>query len=285
MFTIYTPFCLLINIIIIIKLPCAAVIGPQISRCCVCGINILLLLFYFTSSEQWDTLHANLEHLEVEDCKSEKSARILRCSGISHIFQSTIFHFSVLQSCMQNVLTYTTPPGTVSTCVWRPGWNRPSHFARWFGALRSEILQIWKSIRFSRILGFWHFFQICNISLLCALKWHAKYLNFFQLAAVRICVRVPGRSVLIHFASQFGALRSRILHSEKCDRFLSISRFWQFFQICNIPLLSAPNWHAKCLNIFSPGTMRLRLGGGGGPQRDEGVGDWLFATTLEGPWN
>ncbi len=34
--------------------------------------------------------------------------------------------------------------------------------------------------------------------------------------------------------------------------------FCHFFNICNIPLPSAPNWHAKCLDIFQPGAVRIQ---------------------------
>jgi hypothetical protein len=50
---------------------------------------------------------------------------------------------------------------------------------------------------------------------------------------------------------------------EKSFRFLRFSRFWRFFQICNIPLLSARNQHAKCFNIFRPDAVRVRWGRGG----------------------
>jgi hypothetical protein len=51
--------------------------------------------------------------------------------------------------------------------------------------------------------------------------------------------------------------------SEKSVRFLRFSRFWHYFQICNIPLLSAPNRHTKSVSTFS-GLARRELGGGGG---------------------
>jgi hypothetical protein len=38
--------------------------------------------------------------------------------------------------------------------------------------------------------------------------------------------------------------------SKKRARFLRISGLRQFFQILEIILLSAPNWHAKCMYIF-----------------------------------
>ncbi len=73
-----------------------------------------------------------------------------------------------------------------------------------------------QSFRILRISRFLHFFQICNIPLLSAQRLHAKCLKIFQPGAVRICVRVPGRSMLIRFTNQFGALRSEILQkSEK----------------------------------------------------------------------
>jgi hypothetical protein len=48
-----------------------------------------------------------------------------------------------------------------------------------------------------------------------------------------------------HFAFQFLALKSETRKSEKSARFPRISECWYFFQICDIQLLSSPNWHAK----------------------------------------
>jgi hypothetical protein len=49
----------------------------------------------------------------------------------------------------------------------------------------------------------------------------------------------------IHFASQFRDFRSGYLKSEKMPDSLGPQDSDIFFQICNIPLLSAPNWHSK----------------------------------------
>jgi hypothetical protein len=57
--------------------------------------------------------------------------------------------------------------------------------------------------------------------------------------------------MLIHFASQFGALRRGILQIWKKFRFLRTLVSWHLFQIGNILLLSAPNRHAMCLDIFT----------------------------------
>ncbi len=56
---------------------------------------------------------------------------------------------------------------------------------------------------------------------------------------------------------QFWSTYKRILQIWKSASILRSSGIWISFQICNIPLLSAPNWHAKCLNILRLGTVRI----------------------------
>jgi hypothetical protein len=60
--------------------------------------------------------------------------------------------------------------------------------------------------------------------------------------------------MLIHFPSEFGGLRSGILQIwKKVPDSRKLQDSETLFEICNtgIPLLSALNWQAKCLDIFS----------------------------------
>jgi hypothetical protein len=52
------------------------------------------------------------------------------------------------------------------------------------------------------------------------------------------------QSSLMHLEEEYGK-------SEKSTRFLRTSRFWNVFQIHNIPPLSALNWQAKCLHFLA----------------------------------
>jgi hypothetical protein len=126
--------------------------------------------------------------------------------------------------------------------------------------LEVEYFKSEKSVRFLRISRFWHYFQICNIPLLSAPNRHAKCFNIFRPGAVRICVWSPAKTGRVTLHASLEHLEVEFCKSEKSFRFLKISRFWHFFQICNIPLLSAPNQYAKCFNIFN----NRELGGGGG---------------------
>jgi hypothetical protein len=143
--------------------------------------------------------------------------------------------------------------------------------------LEVEYFKSEKSVRFLRISRLWHYFQICNIPLLSAPNQHAKFFNIFRLGAVRICVWTPktGR-VTLHASLEH--LEVDCCKSEKSFRFLRILWFWHFFQICNIPFLSAPNWHATCLNIFWPDAARVRWGGG-----DTGCGNYMLTEPVKDP--
>jgi hypothetical protein len=89
--------------------------------------------------------------------------------------------------------------------------------------LEVEYCKSEKSFRFLRISWFWHFFLICNISLLSAPIRHTKFLNIFWpcaarvrgggtsenegvggLAAVTICSQSPGK---IYHISSFPIVR------------------------------------------------------------------------------
>ena len=118
--------------------------------------------------------------------------------------------------------------------------------------LEVEYFKSEKSVRFLRISRFWHYFQICKIPLLSAPNWHAKCLNIFRPGAVWICVWSPAKTGRVTLHASLEHLEVEFCKSEKSFRFLRISRYWHFFQNCNIPLLSAPNWHAKWLNLFHP---------------------------------
>ncbi len=83
-------------------------------------------------------------------------------------------------------------------------------------------------------------------------NWHAKWINLFQPAVHRSSQRpagevdslrstytAPSREKWRHFACTFGDLTS------------GISKIWK-----KCLLLSAPNWHAKWINLFRPAVQR-----------------------------
>jgi hypothetical protein len=45
--------------------------------------------------------------------------------------------------------------------------------------------------------------------------------------------------------------------SENSSRILRASGFWNCFWICDIPIPSASNWHAKWINFFRPGITQI----------------------------
>jgi hypothetical protein len=116
---------------------------------------------------------------------------------------------------------------------------------------------IYEKKGFLKISRVWHFFQIFNIPLLCAPNWHAKGLNIFLAGCCEdLCVNAWMKQVVtLHASSEHSEMK--YWKYEKNVKFLSISRSQHFFQICNIPLLNAPQWHAKCLDIFSAGSGKI----------------------------
>ncbi len=170
-------------------------------------------------------------------------------------------------------------------CV-RPGWSMSTHFASQFGELRSGILQIWKKCQIPVDLKILLLFSDLQYSTFrCSESAYKLFRHFPAGQCVDQCVNTWTNHVMRHFASHFRALRSGILQIWKSFRFLMISRFWHFSQICNIPLLSAPNWHAKCLNIFWTGAARVRLGGGLGEWGGggNGCGNYLLTEPRKDP--
>jgi hypothetical protein len=110
-----------------------------------------------------------------------------------------------------------------------------------------------KSARILRSSGIWHFFKICNILLLSAPNLLAKWIDLLCPDTHTQIFTAPGWKMSRHFAWHFGGFRSGILQIGKSAKFLRSSGIWNFFQICNIPLLSALNWHANWFNLFYPG--------------------------------
>ncbi len=117
-------------------------------------------------------------------------------------------------------------------------------------------MEYYKSENSSRILrasGFWDCFRIHDILFQSASNWHAKWINFFR----------PGITQTLTAArrSQF-TLRASLRHlkyrkSKNSSRILRLSGFWDCFWTCDIPLPSASNWHAKCINFSRPGSVRI----------------------------
>jgi hypothetical protein len=128
-------------------------------------------------------------------------------------------------------------------CKW---WNRLSHFVWQFRALRSWILQIWKFFHISEDLKILAPFSDLQYSTSECPNLHAKYPNIFRPGSVRISVWVPGRSVSIHFASQFGALTVEVEYckSESSGRFPQDFRILELFSDFFYLSLSV------CLTVF-----------------------------------
>jgi hypothetical protein len=132
----------------------------------------------------------------------------------------------------------------------RPG--KLIHFACYFGALKSGILRIRKKFQIPENLRSITFFSDPRYSpskcseLACTVNRH------FHLSITQI-LTAPGRQRFTLHAS-LEHLKVEYCRSEKSARFLTISGLWHFFQILEIPLISAPNRHAKWINLFCPGT-------------------------------
>jgi hypothetical protein len=91
----------------------------------------------------WNTLHADLEHLKVEYCKSENSARILRTAGIWHFFSDLKYSTLSVSKWLAKWVDM-LHPGTHTRILTALGQKMLRHFACNFGAFRNGILQIWK---------------------------------------------------------------------------------------------------------------------------------------------
>jgi hypothetical protein len=124
-----------------------------------------------------------------------------------------------------------------------------SNFACCFGALSSGILWIWKKYQIPENLRSMKLFLDPWNSTYRRFELACKVNQHFGLGVTRSSQRLAGRSKftlhasLEHFIMEY-------CESEKSARFLRILRLWHFFQILRIPLLSALNGHAKCLNFF-----------------------------------
>ncbi len=202
-----------------------------------------------------NSLYADSDHLKVEYCKSEKSYRILRSTGIWHFFQ--ICNITLLSSpnwlakwvdMLHPGLTHRSSQRSAGKC-----WDTLHAILE---HLETEYCRSEKSARILRSSGIWNIFQICNIPLLSAPNWHAKWLDstcFIQAFTHSFSQRLAGKCQDTLHAD------SENLEVEYCKykisaRILRYSGIWISFHICNIPLLSAPNLLAKWINMLCPGT-------------------------------
>jgi hypothetical protein len=69
--------------------------------------------------------------------------------------------------------------------------------------------------------------------------------------------QLPGGKKLRHFACPFVALTKRILKIWKKCQIAEDVRILVLFQIFEIPLFSAPNWHTKWIDLFHPGISQI----------------------------
>ncbi len=107
--------------------------------------------------ESWVTLRAVLEHLKVEYCRSEKSARFLRISGIWHFFQT-------LEIPLLSALNWHAKWIDISVSAIHRSSQRLAGRSRFtlyasLEHLKVEYCKSEKNARFLRILGLWHFFR------------------------------------------------------------------------------------------------------------------------------
>jgi hypothetical protein len=128
-----------------------------------------------------------------------------------------------------------------------------SNFACCFGALKSGILQIWKKFQILENLRSMTLFSDPRNSTSKCFKLACKVNWYFRLGDTQI-LTAPGRQKSIHFACWFGALKSGILQIRKKCQIPKDLRIMTLFQILKIRLISAPNRHAKWIDLFRPGT-------------------------------
>ncbi len=121
------------------------------------------------------------------------------------------------------------------------------HFTWPVRMLRSGILQIRKKCQNPDDLRILALFSDLQNSISKYLKITSKVFLFFRAVAVqRICVRAPRWQKRRHFSWPVRVLQSGISQIRKSAKILGISRFWNFFRICEIPLLSPLTGQVKC---------------------------------------
>jgi hypothetical protein len=94
----------------------------------------------------------------------------------------------------------------------------------------------------------------------CFTTVYKKWINLFHPCTHIQCLAGRSRDILL----PAGRTQKRNLANLK-----TVSESWYpqesgTFQICKIPVLSAPNLHAKCCHFFWPGTVRICVGRRGG---------------------
>jgi hypothetical protein len=127
------------------------------------------------------------------------------------------------------------------------------HFTWPVRILISGILQIRKKCQHPDDLSILALFSDLQNSNPKYPKIISKVFKFFQAVAVRrICVRAPRWQKRRHFSWPVRVLKSGICKSKKSAIILGISGFWNFFRICEIPLLSPLTGHVKGRSFFRP---------------------------------
>ncbi len=124
------------------------------------------------------------------------------------------------------------------------------HFACQFEALESRISQIQKQFQNPKSLRILELFFDSRYS---TSKWLKLARKVNQLFSSRHYTDPhSGRKKSIHLRASLRHLKVEYRKSKNSSIILRLLGFWNCFRICNIPLPSASNWHAKWINFFRP---------------------------------
>ncbi len=187
-----------------------------------------------------DTFHARLDHLEVrywiffwcQNSVNLKNVMLWRACNLT-AFHTMSHWFSGLPVCFPSWETRVQSPG---------GYFSETGILL-LALSRYNVLYMWK------------------IPLLSAsLRFTKKWINLFHPCTHIQCLAGRSRDILL----PAGRTQKRNLANLK-----TVSESWYpqesgTFQICKIPVLSAPSLHAKCCHFFWAGTVRICVGRRGG---------------------
>ncbi len=130
------------------------------------------------------------------------------------------------------------------------------HFACQFEALRSGISRIWKNCHTPENLRNLELFSDPQYSTFKRSKIACKVKQLPLPGAVRICVILDVKGwITLHASSEH--LEVEFRRFEKSARILTSSGIWHFFHIFKIPLVRAPNGHAKCRHFSRQGAEQI----------------------------
>ncbi len=131
------------------------------------------------------------------------------------------------------------------------GREKLIHFACQLEALGSGISRIQKQFQNPKSLRILEPFRIRDISLPSASNWHAKWNNIFVQALHRSSQQSEEVDSLCELV--WGTWKWSIANPKTVPESCGCNCFW----IRDIPPPSASNWHAKWINFFWPGSVRI----------------------------